>query len=119
MKIIILLLVVLAGWQIHGKYSTPVITNADLELLNTSSETDSASSFTEELTNKVSDFFAPSSPTFETSTTTLETHYSCDGRQHCSQMSSCEEATFFIKNCPNTKMDGDHDGIPCERQFCN
>ncbi len=44
--------------------------------------------------------------------------YSCTGKQHCSQMSSCEEAKFYIKNCPNTKMDGDHDGIPCERQIC-
>ena len=43
--------------------------------------------------------------------------YRCDGRQHCSQMKSYEEAKFFIRNCPNTKMDGDHDGIPCERQF--
>lgn len=43
--------------------------------------------------------------------------YSCDGRQHCRQMSSYKEAVYFINNCPNTKMDGDHDGIPCERQF--
>nr|WP_269082189.1 excalibur calcium-binding domain-containing protein [Thalassomonas actiniarum] len=21
---------------------------------------------------------------------------------------------YFINNCPNTKMDGDHDGQPCE-----
>ena len=41
----------------------------------------------------------------------------CDGRQHCSQMSSYEEAKYFIENCPDTKMDGDGDGIPCERQF--
>ena len=44
-------------------------------------------------------------------------NYECDGRQHCSQMSSYEEAKYFIENCPNTKMDGDNDGIPCERQF--
>ncbi|WP_374704461.1 excalibur calcium-binding domain-containing protein [Iodobacter fluviatilis] len=44
--------------------------------------------------------------------------YSCDGRTHCSQMSSCEEATFFLNNCPGTKMDGDHDGTPCEEPFC-
>jgi len=43
--------------------------------------------------------------------------FSCDGRQHCSQMSSYEEAVYFNNNCPNTKMDGDHDGKPCERQF--
>jgi len=45
-------------------------------------------------------------------------NYQCDGREYCSQMTSCEEATYFINNCPNTKMDGDHDGVPCERQWC-
>ena len=44
--------------------------------------------------------------------------YRCDGRQHCSQMTSCAEATFFLKNCPGTKMDGDGDGVPCEQQWC-
>jgi len=44
-------------------------------------------------------------------------HYQCDGRQHCSQMNSYEEAKYFIQHCPNTKMDGDNDGVPCERQF--
>jgi len=40
--------------------------------------------------------------------------FRCDGRQYCSQMTSRAEAEFFTRNCPNTKMDGDHDGIPCE-----
>ncbi|CAB1222599.1 cold shock domain-containing protein [Acinetobacter bouvetii] len=40
--------------------------------------------------------------------------YRCDGRIHCSQMSSYEEAVFFINHCPGTKMDGDNDGEPCE-----
>ncbi|WP_275575103.1 excalibur calcium-binding domain-containing protein [Methylocucumis oryzae] len=40
--------------------------------------------------------------------------FSCDGRQHCSQMRSRAEAEYFLRSCPNTKMDGDHDGIPCE-----
>ena len=44
--------------------------------------------------------------------------FACDGRQHCSQMSSCAEATYFVQYCPGTKMDGDHDGIPCEQQLC-
>lgn len=43
----------------------------------------------------------------------------CDGRQHCSQMTSCAEATYFSNNCPNTKMDGNNDGVPCEQQWCN
>jgi micrococcal nuclease len=42
----------------------------------------------------------------------------CDGRTHCSQMSSCAEATWFSKNCPGVKMDGNNDGVPCERQWC-
>jgi cold shock CspA family protein len=45
--------------------------------------------------------------------------YSCDGRTMCSQMHSCEEATYFIRNCPNTQMDGDSDGVPCESQWCD
>lgn len=44
--------------------------------------------------------------------------FNCDGRTYCSQMTSCAEATFFLKNCPGTKMDGDNDGIPCESQWC-
>lgn len=47
-----------------------------------------------------------------------EHNYTCDGRTYCSQMTSCEEATFFINNCPNTKMDGNSDGVPCESQWC-
>ncbi|HSM22608.1 MAG TPA: thermonuclease family protein [Rubrivivax sp.] len=42
----------------------------------------------------------------------------CDGRTHCSQMTSCEEARFFLNNCPGVKMDGNNDGVPCERQWC-
>jgi len=48
----------------------------------------------------------------------LTSSFRCDGRTHCSQMTSCEEAKFFLKNCPGTKMDGDGDGIPCEQQWC-
>lgn len=50
---------------------------------------------------------------------TIETGFKCDGRTRCSQMRSCEEATFFVIHCPGVKMDGNHDGIPCERQWCN
>ena len=93
-KLIILLIIGFAGWKIYQQQRTPVITNADLKLLN------------------------PPIETIEESSSFYEQEYSCDGRQHCSQMSSCEEATFFIQNCPNTNMDGDHDCIPSERQHC-
>ena len=42
----------------------------------------------------------------------------CDGRTRCGQMHSCAEATYFLRHCPNVQMDGDHDGIPCEQQWC-
>lgn len=45
-------------------------------------------------------------------------HYSCGGRTRCTQMSSCAEATYVLQHCPNTAMDGDHDGVPCEDQWC-
>jgi len=44
--------------------------------------------------------------------------FRCDGRTHCSQMTSCAEATFFLRNCPYVQMDGNHDGVPCEQQWC-
>jgi cold shock CspA family protein len=44
-------------------------------------------------------------------------HFQCQGKIYCSQMTSREEAEFYLHNCPGTQMDGDGDGIPCERQF--
>ena len=44
--------------------------------------------------------------------------FKCDGRQHCSQMTSCNEAKLFLKNCSGVQMDGDGDGVPCEQQWC-
>lgn len=45
--------------------------------------------------------------------------FKCDGRVHCSQMTSCSEAKYFLSRCPGVKMDGDGDGIPCEEQWCS
>jgi cold shock CspA family protein len=44
--------------------------------------------------------------------------FRCDGRTHCSQMTSCAEAQYFLAHCPGVKMDGDGDGRPCEEQLC-
>lgn len=44
--------------------------------------------------------------------------FHCDGRKYCSQMTSCKEAKLFLKNCPGVEMDGNHDGVPCEQQWC-
>ncbi len=45
--------------------------------------------------------------------------FTCEGKHYCSEMTSCKEARFYLKNCPDTEMDGDNDGVPCERQWCN
>lgn len=57
--------------------------------------------------------------TVEPEIQTISSPFHCDGRTLCSQMTSCAEATFFLRNCPNTQMDGNHDGEPCEQQWCN
>lgn len=44
--------------------------------------------------------------------------FQCEGKQYCSEMNSCDEAEFYLKNCPNVLIDGNKDGVPCERQHC-
>jgi cold shock CspA family protein len=45
--------------------------------------------------------------------------FQCEPKKtHCSEMSSCAEAYFHQEHCGATEMDGDRDGIPCERQWC-
>lgn len=39
----------------------------------------------------------------------------CKGKKSCREMSSCEEAKFYLNNCGVTKIDGDGDGVPCEK----
>ena len=55
---------------------------------------------------------APSEPSI------AEERFKCDGRTRCSQMTSCTEAKWFLEHCPGVEMDGDHDGVPCEQQWC-
>jgi excalibur calcium-binding domain-containing protein len=44
--------------------------------------------------------------------------FRCDSRKYCSQMTSCAEARYFLAHCPNVKLDGNHNGVPCEAQWC-
>ena len=46
--------------------------------------------------------------------TPLEGYY-CRGKQFCRQMISCAEALFYLKNCEVKRLDGDEDGVPCEK----
>lgn len=45
------------------------------------------------------------------------TAHSCGSKTRCSQMSSCAEAEFYLRQCQLTTIDGNRDGEPCE-QLC-
>ncbi len=38
----------------------------------------------------------------------------CGSKRYCREMSSCEEAMFYLRECGLTRLDGDSDGVPCE-----
>lgn len=61
---------------------------------------------------------AETSATSPSTTAAPAITFQCDGRTQCSQMTSCEEAHFFLHHCPNVHMDDDGDGLPCEQQWC-
>lgn len=105
MKKIIFILIIAGGWYVNKNGWPDFIRNSNIPVISNSSL----------LSTPV--MTAPSAFKANTSSSTTASNFSCDGRQHCSQMRSYEEAVFFLRNCPNTKMDGDGDGIPCERQF--
>lgn len=41
--------------------------------------------------------------------------YTCGSKRHCSQMSSCNEAHFYLTHCGVKSLDRDGDGVPCEK----
>ena len=40
--------------------------------------------------------------------------FTCGSKRYCKEMSSCEEARFYLEECGLSRLDGDGDGIPCE-----
>jgi hypothetical protein len=38
----------------------------------------------------------------------------CGAKHYCKEMSSCEEALFYLTECGLTRLDRDGDGVPCE-----
>lgn len=43
----------------------------------------------------------------------------CGKKLHCSQMSSCAEAIFYLSQCGVKSLDGNGDGVPCESLCAN
>lgn len=118
-KLLMLLALGFAVWHFYLKPpSSPVITNigADGSRLSQPLVQQPEPAFSLE---RFLPAFAPGEATPQSQAVARPAaSYRCDGRTHCSQMHSCEEATFFLRNCPGAEMDGNHDGVPCERQWC-
>ena len=50
-----------------------------------------------------------------TSTTNVAaTNFQCGSKRYCKEMTSCEEAKYYLLKCGLSKLDGDKDGVPCE-----
>jgi hypothetical protein len=41
--------------------------------------------------------------------------FQCGAKRTCGQMDSCEEAQFHFSQCGLSRLDGDNDGVPCEK----
>ena len=46
---------------------------------------------------------------------TASSGFSCSGKRYCKEMSSCAEAKFYLVSCGVKSLDGDGDGMPCEK----
>lgn len=57
---------------------------------------------------------APRSKSSPVANSGTSTGGSCGGKSACGQMSSCSEARHYLNDCGLSKLDRDHDGIPCE-----
>lgn len=53
--------------------------------------------------------------TATTADNSAPTEFVCGTKRTCKQMRSCEEATFHLKQCGVLSLDGDKDGIPCNK----
>lgn len=45
---------------------------------------------------------------------TASSGFTCEGKRYCREMTSCEEAQFYLNQCGVGRLDGDGDGVPCE-----
>ena len=55
---------------------------------------------------------APTAPT--AAPTASGGGFTCSGKRRCGEMTSCEEAKFYLTQCGVGSLDGNRDGVPCE-----
>ena len=57
---------------------------------------------------------APASPAASAPTAATSGGFTCAGKRYCREMTSCEEAKFYLTQCGAGSLDGNRDGVPCE-----
>ena len=57
---------------------------------------------------------APAAPAASAPPATTSGGFTCAGKRYCREMTSCEEAKFYLTQCGVRSLDGNHDGVPCE-----
>ena len=57
---------------------------------------------------------APAAPT-AAPTSATSGGFTCAGKRYCREMTSCAEAKFYLTSCGVGSLDGNHDGVPCEK----
>lgn len=55
-----------------------------------------------------------STATFAKSKKADAEQFSCADSKYCKEMTSCDEAKFHLNECGESRLDRDHDGVPCE-----
>ena len=56
----------------------------------------------------------PAAPTAAPTPAASGSGFTCAGKRRCGEMTSCEEAKFYLTSCGVGSLDGDKDGVPCE-----
>ena len=57
---------------------------------------------------------SPTAPAVNAPKAAASSGFSCSGKRYCREMSSCEEAKFYLTQCGAGSLDGNKDGVPCE-----
>ena len=58
---------------------------------------------------------APTAPASSVPAASASDGFSCSGKRYCREMTSCEEAKFYLTQCGVSSLDGNHDGVPCAK----
>lgn len=58
---------------------------------------------------------APAASASSVPAATASGGFACADKRRCREMASCEEAKFYLTQCGVSSLDGNHDGVPCEK----